>query len=288
MGGRSEGLKVSRSQGLDVSMTWWCSATSAEWTWAWRAYPGVWIFVLALLAGYAWKVSHASRLTAHASRPAAFGVGLVLLWLALDWPAGALGAGYLLSIHTTQYIVITLVAVPVLLVGVPPALRPRGALSRFFAGPVQGLFGYTAVMAVTHVPSVSDALMATQVGSLVVDLAWMAGAIALWWPVLAPEGVVRISPPLRVGYLFLATIPPTIPAAFMVFSDYPLYAIYELAPRVHGIAAGSDQQTAGLIMKAGADPLLWVAMAIVFLRWQRAEEASERRGQSLSPQETPS
>jgi len=215
-----------------------------------------------------------------------FGIGLTLLWLALDWPAGALGAGYLLSIHTTQYVVITLIAMPLLLVGIPPEHRPRGRLSRFLAGPAPGLLGYTAVMAVTHVPSVSDALMATQVGSLAVDLAWMAGAVALWWPVLAPEGVVRISPPLRVGYLFLATIPPTIPAAFMVFSDYPLYATYELAPRVHGIGAGSDQQTAGLVMKAGADPLLWVAMAIVFFRWQRAEEASERRARSLSPQET--
>ena len=74
----------------------------------------------------------------------------------------------------------------------------------------------------------------------------------------------------------------------MVFSDYPLYATYELAPRVAGIAAGSDQQTAGLIMKAGADPLLWIAMAIVFFRWQRAEEAAERQARSLSPQETAS
>jgi cytochrome c oxidase assembly factor CtaG len=263
-------------------MQWWCAATTAEWAWNWRPYPGVWVFVLGLLTWYALTLR---RSAAPSIRPVAFGVGLTLLWACLDWPLGALGAGYLLSIHTTQYVLITCVAVPLLLVGIPPELRARGRFSRFMAGPAPGLLVYTAVMAVTHVPSVSDALMATQVGSLVVDLAWIGGAIALWWPVLAPEGVVRITPPLRVGYLFLATIPPTIPAAFMVFSDYPLYATYELAPRVAGIAAGSDQQTAGLIMKAGADPLLWIAMAIVFFRWQRAEEASERRARSLSPQE---
>jgi putative membrane protein len=265
-------------------MTWWCAATTAEWSWNWRPYPGVWIFVLALLAWY--LRGGLRRYAATPLRAVAFGVGLALLWAALDWPLGALGAGYLLSIHTTQYVLITCVAVPILLIGIPPELRRRGRLSRFMAGAAPGLLTYTAVMAVTHVPSVSDALMATQVGSLLVDLAWIAGAVALWWPVLAPEGVVRISPPLRVGYLFLATIPPTIPAAFMVFSDYPLYATYELAPRVAGIAAGSDQQTAGLIMKAAADPLLWIAMAIVFFRWQRAEEAVERQARSLSPQET--
>ncbi len=266
-------------------MQWWCAATTAEWSWTWRAYPGVWLFLVAILAWYFLALTPLRPYAFTPLRLLSFGTGLVVLWLALDWPAGALGAGYLLSIHTTQYVVISLIAIPLLLVGVPPDLRPRGRLARFMAGPAPGLLGYTAVMAVTHVPGVSDALMATQVGSLVVDLAWMAGAMALWWPVLAPEGVVRISPPLRVGYLFLASIPPTIPAAFMVFSDYPLYATYELAPRVHGISAGADQQTAGLIMKAGADPLLWVAMAIVFFRWQRAEEASEQRAESLSPQE---
>lgn len=263
-------------------MTWWCAATNAEWSWAWRPYPGVWLFIGGLLVLYLLVL----RRSAHPPiRLSAFLLGLALLWACLDWPVGALGAGYLLSVHTTQYVVITCIAIPILLAGVPPELRPRGPFARLMAGPAPGLLGYVGVMAVTHVPSVSDALMASQVGSLVVDLAWMAGALALWWPVLAPEGVVRISPPLRVGYLFLATIPPTIPAAFMVFSDYPLYATYELAPRVHGITAGADQQTAGLIMKAGADPLLWIAMAIVFFRWQRAEEASERR-RALSPQET--
>ena len=269
-------------------MTWWCAATTAEWTWAWRPYPGVWLFVLAILVWYAWSLRSRAPLAPRAPRLASFGAGLALLWASLDWPLGALGAGYLLSIHTTQYVVITCIAVPLLLIGIPPELRARGRFSRFMAGPAPGLLAYTGIMALTHVPSVSDALMATQLGSLVVDLLWIAGAIALWWPVLAPEGVVRISPPLRVGYLFLATIPPTIPAAFMVFSDYPLYATYELAPRISGIAAGSDQQSAGLIMKAAADPLLWIAMAIVFFRWQRAEDAAERQARSLSPQETAS
>ena len=38
----------------------------------------------------------------------------------------------------------------------------------------------------------------------------------------------------------------------------------------------TDQQAAGLIMKAVADPIIWLAMAIVFFRWQRVEEAADR------------
>ena len=269
-------------------MQWWCAATSTDWSWTWRPYPGVWLMI-GLVAALYWRgIRRAGAVPV--SRPLLFGAGLLVLWLALDWPVGALGAGYLLSVHTAQYVALTLIAMPLLLAGTPPALFPiRGsgraaaALQRL-ANPAVGLVGYSLVMAVTHVPRVTDLLMSTQLGSFGIDLAWLGGALALWWPVLAPEEYVRISPPLRIGYLFVASIPPTIPAAFMVFADYPLYALYELAPRV-GLAAGTDQQAAGLIMKAGADPLLWLAMAIVFFRWQRAEDDGERRDQSLSPQE---
>ncbi len=254
-------------------MQWWCAATAAEWTWAWRAYPGVWIAVALVAVAY-WR---AVRPVAPWSRVLSFAAGLLLLWTALDWPVGALGAGYLLSVHTAQYVVLTLVATPLLLGGVPPDRWPAdSALLRRLAHPGLGLFGYTAVMAVTHIPAVTDGLMATQPGSFAIDLLWLAGAFMLWWPVLAPAGTVRMSPPIRIGYLFAATIPPTVPAAFMVFADYPLYGLYELAPRVAAIGAAADQQAAGLIMKAGADPILWLAMGIVFFRWQHAEQRAER------------
>lgn len=260
-------------------MQWWCAASSAEWSWAWRAYPGVWLLVLGLGAAYLRGVRPRHPLPTW--RAVSFATGLLVLWLALDWPVGALGAGYLLSVHTAQYVVLTLVASPLLLLGLPPGAWPgaatrRGALLRRLAHPGAGLLGYTVVMGVTHVPAVADRLMAFQLGSLAIDLAWLGGAFFLWWPVLAPAPFPRMSPPLRIGYLFAATIPPIVPAAFMVFADYPLYGLFELAPRVHGITAAADQQAAGLIMKVGADPLLWIAMAVVFFRWQREEDALER------------
>jgi cytochrome c oxidase assembly factor CtaG len=270
-------------------MRWWCAATTAQWDWTWRPYPGVWLAILLLAALYVRSYRRARHVgPISPGRPIAFGSGLLVLWLVLDWPVGALGGGYLLSVHTAQYVALSLIVMPLLVAGVPPALYPAdgfaGAILKRLAHPVLGLMLYSVIMAVTHVPAVTDRLMATQPGSFVIDLLWLAGAFALWWPVQAPQGMGRLSPAVRIGYLFLATIPPTIPAAFMVFADYPLYSLYELAPRA-GLPAGTDQQAAGLIMKVGADPILWLAMAIVFFRWQRAEDDGERRDQSLSPQE---
>jgi putative membrane protein len=72
-------------------------------------------------------------------------------------------------------------------------------------------------------------------------------------------------------YLFGSTVLPTIPAAFITFANYPLYRLYELAPPVAQISAHTDQQTAGIIMKLGADPMIWLAMGIIFFRWSSAE-----------------
>ncbi len=76
-------------------MQWWCSAQNTAWTWQWKPYPGVWLFVL--LVGYLfWRWNRAgARRAGHPTPPLhpATAGGLILLWLALDWPLGALGAG---------------------------------------------------------------------------------------------------------------------------------------------------------------------------------------------------
>jgi putative membrane protein len=273
-------------------MSWWCSARDVAWTWTWQAYPGVWLFVVALLGCYAWALrrlapSHAPP-GVRAVRPAQaawYGYGVLALWIASDWPVGALGSGYLLSLHTVQWILYALVAPPLLLLGVPAwlwralAAGPRwGPFLRFFARPLPGLLLFYGTMLGTHLPRVVDTLRPWQLGSFAIDMAWLAGGLALWWPVIAPRpdlGRLRDLP--AIGYLFAATIVPTIPAAFMTFSGAPLYGLYELAPRVGGIPALEDQRTAGLLMKAVGDPILWLAMSVIFFRWARTEQAADAR-----------
>ncbi len=272
-------------------MTWWCAARDVAWTWTWQAYPGVWLFVVGIGLGFALLVRRLAPLHAPAGRPpisrgqaAWFMVGLLVLWAATDWPIGALGAGYLLTIHTAQWILYTLVVPPLLLLGVPAwlPLSARsdsrvGRLLGFLARPVVALLITDAILLASHLPPVVDGFRRTQSGSFVVDLAWLIGGLVMWWPVLAPNPAIsRVSYPWKIGYLFLSTLVPIVPAAFLTYADYPLYALYELAPRVSDISAIADQQAAGLLMKAVADPIIWLAMAIVFFRWQRVEEAADR------------
>lgn len=250
-------------------MTWWCAATGLPWRWEWQAYPGAWLLAGLLLIG--WFRARPPRGTA------LFLGGVLALWAATDWPLGPLGAGYLLSVHTVQFLLITFVAAPLLLAGAETGGRvilPE-RLGRVVTHPLVGLGAYSAILAVTHLPAVVESLMPTQFGSFVVDMLWLGAGLALYAPVVVRRPYSRLGLLVSVGYLFAATIVSAIPAALLTFSRLPIYALYELAPRVTGLSAREDQQVAGLVMKVVGDPLVWVAMAVTFVRWQRAERGGE-------------
>jgi putative membrane protein len=288
-------------------MQWWCSATGQPWTWAWKAYPGVWLFV-GLLSSWYWKSvlskvgGGTDRTGVVGERPGArqvawFAAGLFCIWLALDWPIGALGAGYLMSFHTLTYILLSLVAPPCLLLGVPPSVVRRGLgrtllgpVLRFGARPLVGLSLFDATLLLTHVPAVVDGAMRTQPGALAIDMGWFLAGLTLWWPVLAPaSGVGRMSRPMKMAYLFASTLVPIIPSAFLTFADYPFYATYELAPRIfEPLSAQQDQQVAGLIMKVIGDLPIWFAFGVIFFRWAKASQSSPPPVHPGSPSPSPS
>jgi putative membrane protein len=267
-------------------MTWWCSASSAPWVWTWRPYPGVWLFLVSLVALY-WRFGRAR--SDGTGRPAIPWVaGIAILWLALDWPVGALG-GYSAAGHAAQFILLALSAPPFLLVGLRPRLAelarssPRArAVLRIVAHPLTGLAGFNLILFASHVPGAVDTLMPSQLGSFAIDLAWIGSGLLLWFPAFGPAETMRVSPPLLMGYLFLQTIPSTVPAAFLIFSEFPLFKLYELAPRVADLLTPTyDHQVAGLLMKTVGDPVIWIGMAVVFFRWANAEKAADRAERGL-------
>ncbi len=270
-------------------MQWWCSAQTAAWEWSWRPYPGVWAFIIVLAVAY-WALARRPAARVGGDQrgegrlgTASFLSGLACLWVALDWPVGALGAGYLASAHMVQFLLIALVAPPLLLYGTPEAGYKRLAnrpfvlrVLRLLTHPLVALVFFNVVVIATHWPSVVDALMSSQLGSFALDMAWLAAGLILWWPLVAPVPErPRFSYMVKVGYLILATILNTPAFILLTFSDLPLYATYELAPPVHGIPVRTDQQVAGLLMKMGGGMIYWVAITVLFFKWYHSEGREE-------------
>jgi putative membrane protein len=274
-------------------MTWWCAASKEPWDWSFRAYPGIWAFMVLLLVAYfvAWRKAP-QRCDSDAKHKWAFVSGVAILWGATDWPLGTLGSGYLATAHMAQYVLYTMAAAPLLVLGIPEWMARR-ALSRFrayravrvLANPFVAGLVFNLVLVATHAPLTVDRLRTNQFGSFALDVAWLLSALLLWVPVCGPLDELKPSYPVRGVYLFLAAgLIPMVPGGFLTFAETPLYAVYELAPRVGNLDALDDQQAAGAIMKVGNLPLLWPVLGGLFLRWaQRDRDATPTPAATAPP-----
>ncbi len=262
----------------------------AQRAWEWHAHPDVWLLVAALLVGYFLSVRVLAPAHAPADRPSVtrrekrfFVAGVVVIWVAADWPVHELSENYLFSVHMFQHLLLSLVAPPLLLLGIPhwlqrAALRsPRVLrLARAATRPLFTLLLFNFVVAVTHWPTLVDASLRSELVHFSLHSVLVTSSLLMWYPALNPlPELARLSEPAKMLYLFLQSILPTVPASFLTFADEPIYRFYESVPRLYGISVIADQQVAGLIMKIAGGLLLWVAIAILFFRWHAQEQRQE-------------
>lgn len=253
-------------------MQWWCSARGEPWTWTPVAYPGVWLLI-ALIAFDQWLVTRHSYVP---RRDRWIGwMGVVVLELALDWPLGALAAGYLASAHAVQFLLIAFVAPPLMLIGSRHCLvrlwPTKGRKARILdtvLHPVSAAVGFNVLVIATHVPAVNDSFMPTQLGAFAIDIAWLIAGMWLWWPLIVRVPVRKHFPvPLQMLYLFLGTLAHTGIAIVMLSRSHPMYGVYELAPRVVPLSAVEDVKIAGTIMELGGAAIIFGVLTAMFFRW---------------------
>lgn len=266
-------------------MTWWCAARGVPWDWSWQPYPGAWLFMALLLLGY-WGAARRYRPARTTAVPrgrlASFGIGVLVLWIVTDWPVGPLGAGYLASVNMGRYLAFALIAPPFLIQGMPRwmlrgFLRRSGArrIARMLNHPLAAFLVFNVTLVATHLPQVVDGVGGSQLGSFALDMAWLTSGLIFWWPVLAPlPELGALSYAGRLVYLVMNVFVPTVPAAFLTFADYPLYALYELAPPV-GLPTVEDQRLAGLAMKIVGGFIIFGTASVMFFRWHATEQGME-------------
>ncbi|HEX9312115.1 MAG TPA: cytochrome c oxidase assembly protein [Actinomycetota bacterium] len=253
-------------------------------------HPEVILLVAALAWGYAWALARLGPDHAPAGeRPAtrgqvtAYGLGVLTIAVAALWPIHDLSERYLFSVHMFQHMLISLVAPPLLLFGMPAwllrlLLRPRWvhAMVRRATRPFVALVLFNSVILLTHWPAWVNLTLHSEPFHLLSHTMLFVSASCMWWPVLSPlPEMPTLSYPARMLYLFLQSIVPTVPASFLTFGSTPLYHLYTTVPRIWGIDAVTDQRIAGLEMKILGGFILWGAIAVIFFKWYGQEQKTE-------------
>ncbi len=266
--------------------------------WRFQPHPEVWLLIGGVV-GFGWYAAHVIGPTVvpdgqpvvTRAQTGYFAAAVTLLWVASDWPMHDVSEEYLYSVHMIQHLLITFVVPPLFLLATPQWLARLivsrdgsvGVWVRRLARPVVAGVVFNALVALSHAPSVVNASVDNGPLHYGVHVALFVAALAMWMPVCGPLPELRISLPGQMLYLFLMSIIPTIPAAWLTFAEGAVYEAYDHQVRLWGIGVASDQQAAGLIMKIVGGMYLWAIIGLLFYRW-----ASEHSGDNVNLRTVPS
>jgi putative membrane protein len=253
-------------------------------------HPEVLGVVLGLVGAYVYGIGRLGPRLAPTGQPVV--TGRQIAWFSLGvstyfavewWPLHDIAEQSLYSVHMVQHLVLTFVMPPALLKGTPSwllshLLRPILPVLRVLTQPLVALILFNAALAWLHAPGVVGGMLDDAPFHLLAHVIVVVPAFLMWWPILGPiPELPRLSPPAAMGYLFLQSLVPLIPASFLTFASEPVYDAYADTVRLWGIGVLQDQRVAGLIMKIGGGAVLWLAITVIFFKWAGEEERSAAR-----------
>jgi len=207
----------------------------------------------------------------------AFFAGLFTVVFALCSPLHTL-AGWLLTVHMIQHMLLMMVAPPLILLGAPylpllsglprdlsiyivgpflssPALR---SVARFVSHPIFCWSAFVSINIGWHLPVMYELALRSRFWHEVEHGSFLSTALLFWWPIIQPYPWVACTPRWMIlPYLVLADFQNTALSAFLVFCERVVYPTYATVPRISNLTPLADQAAAGAMM--------WVAGSVFFL-----------------------
>jgi putative membrane protein len=254
----------------------------------WDFAPSVVLGTAILVFAYALLVGPLRRKFRHNApvspfRQALFHLGSLCMFAALVSPLDALADEYLFSAHMAQHMLLTFVAPPLWVLGMPgwlvDGLIPRRLLG-WLAGPFVPFAAFNLVMWFWHLPAIYDMALSSLSLHISEHLVFMAAGVMGWLPVLSSDLPGRMNPPTRLAYLGASMLSCTALAALITLSGIQLFTFYGNAPLQWGLSPLADQQLGGLVMWLPGDMLYMVLIAWVFATLL-AQPGTEQKGSRL-------
>lgn len=269
---------------------------------AFQWHPEVWLLVAFLAAAYVYMVRVIGPRAVPVGQPVlsrmnavAFPLAMLTLWVASDWPLHDISEEYLYSAHMIQHMMLSYFLPPLALMATPAwlarILLGEGAIRRavsFLSKPVVAGVLFNAMVMILHIPLLVNASLDNGALHYALHVLVVASSLLMWMPVCGPVPEFRMGIPGAMIYLFLQSVVPTIPAAWLTFADGVVYDAYDKPLRLWGVSAVDDQQLAGAVMKTAGGFFLWSIVIYLFFKKfaVRDEEAYNfRRSGKMPPSE---
>jgi putative membrane protein len=119
---------------------------------------------------------------------------------------------------------------------------------------------------ITHIPQIVNRSVSNAPLHYSMHVLLVVTALLVWVPICGPDRKLHLQSGGKMIYLFLMSVVPTVPAAWLTFAEGAVYKHYDTAVRVWGLSVTTDQQIAGAIMKTGGAIFLWSIVVFLFFK----------------------
>jgi putative membrane protein len=225
--------------------------------WRFQAHPEVWLLVAVVLGAYFYAVRVIGPVVVKSGpvitkrQRNAFVAGILLLWLSSDWPVHDLAEEYLYSMHMIQHMALSYFMPPLVLLAIPKWMfdavfgfgKVRSVIN-WLSKPVIAGVAFNVVVMITHIPVLVNQSVNNGPLHYSLHILLVVTALLVWLPICGPDEQRQLKSGGKMIYLFLMSVVPTVPAAWLT----------------------TDQQVAGAIMKTGGAVFLWSIVVFLFFK----------------------
>jgi cytochrome c oxidase assembly factor CtaG len=232
--------------------------------------------ILALVGALYWRRASTlaqRRRAVPRLRLAAFGAGLLTLFVALASPVDPIGEERLFSVHMLQHLLLGDLGALLLVLGLDgrllrPLLRVRLVHRlRVLAHPLVALPLWAANFVVWHVPELFDAALRNDGIHALQHSLFVALGMLLWAALIEPlPGPAWFTAPWKIPYVLAMWLVMLVLSQVFIWSGHPYYIRYAL----------TDQKAGGGVMLVESALTMLPALVWVLLRVLRESEARQR------------